>query len=449
MPSDSPNPTSFNPTPTGRARRWTPDSNETSRRESFDGKPYFWAAWDVLKQDVFLIVFKFAADLLRGATVLGAVAFLAAILAFQFGGALEADAGPVAGLTALAERLASPAAIIGTVGLLFCAGLVALMIEVLVLSGVWNAFARGACGENVRPLRTFFSGLSRHFPGVLGLRVCTIAAQITVGLLAVTVLVSIHSATTGAGAFADTSVWMRGFLWAAPLTLTGALALLVRLTMEVAAAPLVLARKPLGASILEAAGLVTRRFVPIYRLLIVAATLMLVPLVLYWGLAMLQNVGLVIPQLAPLLGLLRLAGDVMLYVSAGLVALLFYGALFFFYARHRGLIDELPGGRGDSEEGESAGHRLAHLKRSTDAAAQRGRGLEPGASLEDLLPEEYANIIALDDVLPGAVERAEQSADATDDEPATERAPDDEQGRPLTPDDSETDDPTDDRDRTD
>lgn len=325
----------------GVRRYWQKRKEKAERR--FDAKPYFWAAWEVVKRDFSLLVFKVGADLVRSIAVVGAAAFIFIFLTGQVGLALEAEAGPLVGLIDFAERLQTPQFIVGIVGLIAIASVVGFTTEVTALSGIWGTFGDATRGRPVRFGRSFFEGVSRHFPAALGLRVCTVAAQATVALTGLSVIVALFSAATGTTWLAEQPPLVRGLFIAAPLTILSALALVVRLTLEIAAAPLIIDGRGLGASLLEAAKLVTRRFEPIYRLLLVAASLLLAPLLLYWGLLMVQNIGLIVPEVAPILGLIRLVGDALMFAAMGVITVLFYGALFFYFADERGSFERLPG----------------------------------------------------------------------------------------------------------
>ncbi|MFW5968354.1 MAG: hypothetical protein ACOCV2_12590 [Persicimonas sp.] len=326
----------------GGVRRYLQRRREKAEGR-FDAKPYFWAAWEVVKRDFSLLAFKIAADLVRSVAVVGVLIFIFVFLAGQVGLALEAEAGPLAGLIEFAERLQTPQFIIGAVGLIVVASVVGFTTEVTALSGIWGTFGDATRERPVRFVRSFFSGVSRHFPAALGLRVITVVGQATVLLTGLSILVALFAASTGTTWLTDQPAIVRGLFFAAPLTVLSALALFVRLTLEIAAAPLIIDGRGLGASLLEAAHLVTRRFEPIYRLLLVAATLILAPLLLYWGLVMVQNIGMVVPELAPILGLMRLVGDVLMFAAMSVISVLFYGALFFYFADERGSIDRLPG----------------------------------------------------------------------------------------------------------
>lgn len=385
--------------------------------EKFDPKVYFWGAWHLIKQDLFIFAWKLVADAARAVISVATLVVLGVVLFVGLTGALAAPAGPIVGFELFIADLATPQFVIGAVGLLFCSWLVGLTIDVLTLSGIWGTFAQGARGKPIRRFRTFFSSLSKRFPAVLSLRITTLAAQGIVGLLGLMVLVGVWGATTGDGTFAESSVWTRALLWATPLTLMAGFAALVRLTMEVAAAPLILERRSLGDAIATAAELVTRRFAQVYRLVIVAAGLLLVPLFFYWGVLIFQNLTLDMPELAPLTGMLRLVGEVVLFVTTGAIAVMFYGALFLYYAVEMGMIDEIP-----------KGNRNTGKTRRLDRAARRGTP-NPGrvpfdrhTTIEELLPDEYPNIMTVDEVI-GA---DEQSADdLPDDEQSDDEQSDD------------------------
>jgi hypothetical protein len=374
--------------------------HEDPSDDTFEPKAYFWGAWHLIKQDLFIFAWKLLADGARAVVSIATLLAIGVVLFVSLTGAMATQAGPFVGLERFVADLATPQFVIGAAGLLFCAWLIGLTLDVLALSGIWGTFAQGARGRPIRRFRTFFANLTTRFPAVLSLRITTLAAQGIVGLLGLMVLVGIWGATTGDGTFADSSVWVRALLWATPLTLMAGFAALVRLTMEVAAAPLIMERRSLGDAIATAAELVTRRFAQVYRLVIVAAGLLLVPLFFYWGVLIFQNLTLDMPELAPLTGMLRLVGEVVLFVTTGAIAVAFYGALFVYYAVEMGMIDEIPGEKEKKDKATSP----SFAGRGPRAEQPRGPRTGPvrfdkHTTIEELLPVEYPNIMTVDEVL--------------------------------------------------
>ncbi|MFP4598165.1 MAG: hypothetical protein ACLFVJ_07935 [Persicimonas sp.] len=421
----------------GHSRR-SSDGADTGAKSAFDPKAYYYAAWHVVKNDISLLVWKLAADFVRSIVALGTLAFLGGVLAVQFRSVLDDAPGPIAAVDNFAASLASPGFLIGAAGVVFCAWLLGLMVEVLALSGIWGALAEGARGRRIRPFRTFLANLTSRFPGVLALRITTMAAQLAMVLLGVSLVVAIAT-MTGSASMADASVWLKGVLWAAPLTLLAGLVALIRLTMEIAAAPLIIEGRTLGDSILQGAVLVTRKFAQIYRLLLVAATLLLIPLFLYWGVLIFSNLTMNNPQLAPLVALMRLAGEAFLFASVGVLAVAFYAALFVYYAHQTGMIDTLPGNDDndaiDSSDGnDEPSNRSDAVGRPAHLGAGRGMPRGPKDSriefdeettIEQLLPDEYPNIIPLEDVLGGS--DADEARTDEDDEPNSDLSGDDQE----------------------
>lgn len=390
--------------------------------EKFDPKVYFRGAWHLVKQDPFIFAWKWLGDVARAVVSIGALVVLGVVLFVGLTGALDTPAGPFVGFDAFVADVASPQFVIGAAGLLFCAWLIGLTLDVLTLSGIWGTFAKGARGESIQRFRTFFSSLTTRFPAVLSLRITALAAQSVVVLLGLMVLAGIWGATTGDGSFAEASIWVRSLLWATPLTLMAGFAALIRLTMEVAAAPLILERRSLGDAIATAAELVTRRFAEVYRLVIVAAGLLLVPLFFYWGVLIFHNLTLDMPELAPLTGMLRLVGEVVLFVTTGAIAVMFYGALFLYYAVEMGMIDEIPDEKSKKSRPERATQRT-----SRRGSPKPGRlKFDRHTTIEDLLPDEYPNVLSVDEVIgadrptqsdfPGSADDNDQSDDPSDDD---------------------------------
>jgi hypothetical protein len=393
-------------------------SHSEKSREKFEPKAYFFGAWHLLKRDLFVFLWKFGADFVRSVLTFATFAVIAIVVMTAFTASISVPQGPLFGFERFVEKLATPGFTIGVAGVLFCAWLIGLMIDVLVLSGVWGTLATGARGEPITRFRTFFANLTTHFPEVLSLRITTLAAQATVVLLGVTVFVSILVATTGNSAFADASIWARGLLWATPLTVLAGLVALVRLTMEVAAAPLLLEGRSLGDSILVAARLVTKRFADVYRLLIVAASLLLIPLFFYWGVLIFGNLTMDVAGMAPVNTLLQFAGEVILFVTSGVIGLLFYGAVFLYYAHQMGMIDEIPGRDSDDEppnNSKGSSKRPSGRPVVPGGGRPKGVGFGKDTTLEELLPEEYPNIVELDDVLGAEPEPEPEPEPKSDD----------------------------------
>ncbi len=382
--------------------------------QSFDPRSYFKASWRLVRRHFLLVAFELAANLAHTLLWLGSAAVIALALFVGIRGATAASGDKLAALDAFVAHLARPTFVIGAAGLMMCTWLTAICIDAFVSSGIWGTFAQATRGEPTRRWRTFWSHAPRHFAPVLSLRVTSVACEIIVALLGAMVVLGALFLTTGGGPLAHASVFSRALAWAAPLSVLAAFAALVRMTTTLAAAPLLLEARGLGESILQAATLVTRRFIPLYRLMVLAAGLMLVPLFFYWGVLTFQDLTLDVAGIAPLTFMLRMFAEVVLFVATGVVTVLLYGALFLYYGHEMGMIDEPSNDDDNQARHHSTGRAVAPPDLRDPNLRDKSRvAFDEHTTLADLVPDEYPNIIDLDDVLP---KESEHHLDETLDE---------------------------------
>jgi hypothetical protein len=393
-------------------------SRGSGKSEKFDPKFHYREAWRLLKNDLLVFLFKLASDLGRAALWFASVSLIGLSVVIAIRGSIDASMPQL--VAQLARHLSRPAFLIGVGGLLAATWALSLCVDSLALSGIWGVFeqrVRGDAHSNESFGGRLIAGISdllrnttRHFPRVLGLQIIGLAAQTIVALLGAMTLAGVLLATTRNGAFADASVWTRALLWALPCTMLGAFGLLVRLCVELAAAPLIIDGHSPGRAIFEAAKVVTRRFVELYRLLLFAATLLLLPLSLYWVVFIVQSLVAELPAMGPALVLFRLAADLALFVSSGIIAVLFKGALFVYYHRlvYRSQIAYYrPSMSRDAVLMEN--DKMTDIRRTSRIRSVTLPGLDSqnparvdmtaNTNLDDFLPGEYANIVSLDEII--------------------------------------------------
>lgn len=393
--------------------------------DKFEPKIYYRGAWQILKKAPVLFALNLAASLASGVLWVGVSVLIALPIVWALGSALRqslaglwpASLGATHG-DALAY-LGNPLYLLGILGVAASAWALSLCAHALASASIWATLGRAICDRaafnrtayhSLAGMRTLLKDGIAHFPRVLRLQVVVACSRAIVVLVGALVVGGVLLATT-LGAFAGAPALTRAFLWAWPLTLLSAFALLMRLSAEVSAAPVILEGRPIGNSVLEGAAFVLKSFVPVYHLFLYAAQLFLLPLLFYWFVAIAQNIVLVFPGLAGLFGVLRVAGFLVLFVASAIIAVLFKAAIFSYYqAVHSGAV--------------AISAHAAHHPTSLDST--RGHMQKPAnparikmtqaTTLEDFLPAAYPNIIPLSELIR-APEEDPSSADGGE-EPA-------------------------------
>lgn len=366
---------------------------------------YVRGAWRLFRRDLLLLVWRLLADGFQTVVALTAGGLVALLVV----GRLMAAVGTGSSLVAMADQfvgdLIAPAFIVPAAWFVAAAALWVLTVDAVVTAGIWGTLAAGVRGEPIRVGRSFFKHATSRFPAVLGLRITGLAVQTSVAMLAISVVVACALAMGLSSPLRDANPWAQGLVWAAPLTLLFVLSGLARLGVEAAAAPLMVDGQPLGRAVLGGLGFMLRHFVDLYRLLAVVLGLFLVPLTVYWAIALFQNITLVVPELSGAALLMQLVGDVILLVAGALVGILFYGALFLFYADATGrplppaLMADEPPAEPPRRPSARRAAQPARDEASPPAASQRAAASRRQPSLEELLPASPEHVFALDEVL--------------------------------------------------
>lgn|GEM_PF-6885594 len=393
--------------------------------DKFEPKIYYQDAWKILKKAPFLFALKLAASVASAMIWLGISVLLALPILWTLGVALRQNlAGILPGgigatLDSVLSRLANPSYLLGISGILASAWALSLCAHALASASIWATLRRAirdaaafhdAKYNSLPGMRTLLKDGIAHFPRVLRLQVVVACSRALVALLGALLVTGVLLATT-LGVFAGASVLTRAFLWAWPLTLLSGFALLMRLSAEVSAAPMILEELPTGRSILRGAAFVVDSFVPVYRLFLYAAQLFLLPLLFYWFVAIAQNIVFVLPGLAGLFGVLRVLGFLILFVASAIIAVLFKAAIFSYYeAVQSGAV---------TRAGQSTLHHssLDSTKGLMQKPANPARiKMTQATTLEEFLPVAYPNIIPLSELIrapeenPSDADNAEETA---------------------------------------
>ena len=310
--------------------------------KTFAALPFYRAGWKILKRDWLVFVWKLIADAIARFSSLFLGVFVFVLLAVDFGLFIGADNPPLLWIERLGELVRSTGFIAGVFGSFFVLGLLVTAIQALVVGGIWGLLRDGLHDEEVHMGATFLRRGVELFPDVLSLFLVRYAARIVVVMLGAALAAATFNAIT-TGALADLAGWQITLFFAAAVTSYLFWAALVRLAFEVAGAPLILDDTDLGEAILRAANFTLDNFWSIYRLLIWALGILLVPLGIYFVFIMINNLALIWPVLEPIGAMLRLAGEAILFVATTIVIVLFYGALFAFYHHDDTRVDPVEG----------------------------------------------------------------------------------------------------------
>lgn len=407
---------------------------------------YYRAAWQVVRRDPLLVLWKIWASLFWRGVVVGLAVGLVVLLVAHFELHTLAATGESWGarLRALSGR---PGVAVGLAGVLAVGWCAALLVDALVRGGIWGTYARGVRGEPVVAGRTFFEHTVARLDAALGLCVLSQAAYAGLAMLGVSIVVML----TRLPAVSELGVWTKAGLWAAGLAPFLLFAALVRFTLMLTAAPVYLEGRDLGDALLCAAEVVVARLLDVYRVFITYLGLLLIPLFVYWSLLMLHNVLVLAEVLVPLALALRFAGEVVLFSSIAALSVLMSGAMFAFYGEHRGLtvVESTMSHENDTPGPGNQARRRS--RRGGDPRRPDQSAFVAGVTLDDLLPTETPNVVDYDQVfapdfiatLDGEASDAADEAPGDEDEthvsPADENSSDDRSAAPG--EDGSSDDP--------
>ncbi len=353
--------------------------------ESFDPKSYLTIALVTIRERPALLILKAFVDVAQGVlrflVFLSLVVFAAVVLArsIQTYGA---------GFMEPVVRLASnPAVFLSVAGVLYFSWLLGFAIQ----SGVW-AVVFDYLGEQLgqqptklEPLRAF-QRFSRSWGRAAIQRLYTFFMDAClVGIWATTIMGTTW-VTRSIERSSGSEVVLPALIWAVVLTFTATFTILIRLATLLTAAAWFTGRNSFGQALQKSFEVALRYPIQLYRLFILALSILLVPLFVYWCAVMVQNVTIEIPELAPIGSLIRLAGEAILVVGTAAFVLIFQVMMFAFYSVARGLTEDI---------------------KDFTFSARLVEQDETPPSLEELLPEDYNNVVDVKEIMKWTAEGGE------------------------------------------
>lgn len=398
----------------------TPDASSTRSwswvsSKTFAATPFYRRGWSILKQDWLVFIWKLAADFAVRATTLIAGLLVLGLFVLDFQLFVDRGRSPFAWVGHIVELVTSPGFIIGVVGFIFFVNLVGVALQAWIVGGIWGLLGRGLADEPIQMGPTFWKESIDWFPDVLGLFLIRFALRTITSLLGIALaLLVIRGMATGL--FAELPGWQSTLLLTGAVGFYAAWAGLTRLVVEVAGAPLVLDDTDPGEAIVRAAAFVVDNFWSLYRILIFALGLLLVPLFLYWAAIMVNNLSMIWPAIETPGTILQFFGEILLTVAVTVVGVLFYGAVFAFYRYDDDAFDRFGAPSDDADD--------------TDDADPSPDLFERGATLREFLPDESPHRFVTRRVLPTSTAADEESDPPELTEPSTADDTDDPSRQP-------------------
>ncbi|MEZ4460475.1 MAG: hypothetical protein R3E66_12275 [bacterium] len=201
----------------------------------------------------------------------------------------------------------------GALGLGFSSWLFGFALDAFVWAGTWQTTARHLHKQPVR----YLTDAVEQFPRAVWQRLMILLHDgAIIAMFGTTVL-----ATTAAASWLDSGIWATAALWGASLTLYTLLAVLLRLTVSVAAASMFLEGRPWPEAWLHAAQAVVSAPVGYYRAFILSAYALVPAFVIYYLAIFVFNVT-VGTAFQPVGELVRLGAEFAMMVGFAAFALL-------------------------------------------------------------------------------------------------------------------------------
>jgi hypothetical protein len=358
------------------------ENGSTDESATPQARDYFRASLRIVGESPLLVAWKIVGDLVVGLLRPLAVIWMLVLVGVgtQVGGLESMTPG---GIAAFVDRT-NPAVLgSGVAGLAASFWLIGVTFDALISGGVFASLARGLDDRRVDGFGELLECVGEGFPKVFILRVVGGAAELTMGLLGITVAIAVTVPFMSYGGLETWSTTGKVVLIAVPAFLFLSLGLLVRLTFQVAAAPLFVDDATVGEAIADGARFLVGRLAGVYRLLVFAASLLLAPLFAYWIWTLVGSLWGLQSAYAPLFSAGRLVGQVLLYTATSLLAVLFYGAIFAYYAARTG-------GHEVSMVGESGG--------SASASPEQVSPYDESTRIADLLPEQSDRVVDFSEI---------------------------------------------------
>ncbi|MFB6265081.1 MAG: hypothetical protein ABEL76_15890 [Bradymonadaceae bacterium] len=300
----------------------TPPERESDRERA---KRYFWDAWGVARDRPWWFLWRLAVDGLRAAAApLVAVGLLLYSSAWA-GLRIEAGASPSRVAGRLLETVSSPFFVGATLGLAATAWLILSAVDSLVSGAVWGQIADASTG---RDERSFLTAMVGEFPRAWPFQLLESTVIGGLGLLGALVGASVYVVLAASGPL-ELTVGRVALTTLVPFVYF-VFAALVRLGFAVAPAAIFVGGRSVPAAVYRGLERTVTDLASLYQLVVVAAGILLGPLLLLWAIVLAQaltggsGAGL-------LLGLARLAAQFAVFAAWSAVWVLFYGALFCFW----------------------------------------------------------------------------------------------------------------------
>jgi hypothetical protein len=347
-------------------------------------------AWHLIKRDPLLVGWKIVGDLM--------------VLALQVTGVLGVLSVLVyVGQKGLAPQIFSRPGF--WITLAFGSSVV-WMLEIamrsLIFSGLWGTMAQAVHTEEVRSRKPFGQTMTKYFTtvlmhqGVASLRSWSLAG------LTVSACFGMVRITPNVIA-ADNGFWLGSLMWSVMLTLLAVLTLVTRVVVDFSAVSLLLKGSTLSGALVDGARVAATRLGQVYRIFIYVAAILLVPLVLDLFVQSCQNMAYGNAFWETILLPLRLCLELLVLLVFAFAFVLFYGAIFAFYA--------------EQFLGQSLMLNGLALKHTKDDAIGSATLRPASPAVDDLLPVRFPNIFDLKAVLSkGPSNRPTSSTDRQIDE---------------------------------
>lgn len=272
--------------------------------------------------------------------------------------------------TALLASAGRPGVVVGLGGMVFVIWLFMFAVEAFVFAGIWSATRTSLLDGDLRRWRAVWDGAVASFPQALAVRVLVRASEVVLLVATVGSVVLIWRTASFVAAASGSAFVAPAATWALLLTIGTCAAIVLRLTAEFVAAAVYIDGVGLGEAILRAATTVLAHPVYVYRLFIMAAAVLIGPLLVAWAAATAQNLLMLTASGEALAWVLRFAAEFAIIAGLGAFSVMRHGTFFAYYAWEHDRIER---------------SRVAKPK--------------PTIRLADLLPPSYDHIVDVSEIL--------------------------------------------------
>ena len=353
------------------------------------------AGWSLARHDPTLFVGRLVSDLANLAVRLGTALVVGSIVAAHLSSHVRGGGSVLSWIDAVVQRFTRPSVLAAFGGLLLAGWALTFVIRCVVDAGIWGVLGDAARGARVVKLRSMVARMTDGFARAVAVRALTTCTDVTLVAVTLGCLAGGASVALWAGSQTGSSLVVPAIVLAMTNTMLISAVVLLRLTAEFVAAPAFLDDASLGEALLTAAAAVVERPVFLYRLFIVAASVLIAPLFVYWAVLMFGNLAYDVPGVGPVLFVARfVAQGLVLAGIAGFVVML-HATFFAYHAWSRG-----------------------YLLMNQDRKA--GKVARP-PTLDVLLPKEYPHVVPVDEIMgewpPDSILPAPRDRSVEDDAP--------------------------------